>query len=248
MIHGVHKPDAVILRKNIDHGSVYVKRHFILENVVQLSLFILKDRFRSLIRHFDAAAVGRKRIFSFAPVKYHHIAGSYHVHKDRFHICHIELEGTSVHAGDLLLHAPSFWFLKLMKIAHQPHSVIFYDHALRLMKNIHGDKPLRGKILLLFDDLHRRVAHLQHTCVILLLSFLAENEKSLSIYIKVILLQGKIQERSLSAFQEPCNQINRNRNFVHVTSFLPDVYWAYRYTLGCYLLLRSRTALPAFLH
>ena len=134
-----------------------------------------------------------------------------------------------------------------MKIAHQPHSVIFYDHTLRLMKNIHGDKPLRGKILLLFDNLHHRIAHLQHTCVIFLFSLLAENEKSLSIYIKIILLQGKVQERGFTTFQKPCDQINRNCNLVHISSFLPDVYWAYRYTLGCFLLLRSQTVLPASL-
>ena len=218
MIHGVHEPDPVVFRENVDDGRVYVEGHLVLEDISDLPFLVLKNNFRPLVRHLDAAAVGSQRILSFAAVEHHHIAGPHHVHENGFHVRHIKLEGAGVHTGDLLLHSPAFRFLEFVEIAHQPHSVIFYDNALRLMKDIHRHQTVCGEILLFLNDLHHGITHRKHIPAVLYFSLFAENEKRLSFYIEIILLQGKIQKRGLAAFQKTCEQINGNCDLVHISS------------------------------
>ena len=232
MIHSVHKPDSIILRQNIDHRRIDVKGHLILENIVKLAFFVLKNNLSSLVCHLDPSSVGRKRIFFFTAVKHNHIAVSYHVHKNRFHVCHIHLEGAGVYTGDLLLYSPALRLLHFFKIAYKPHAVILNDNPFRLVQNVHGSKTVRSKVFLFFNDLHYCIAHFQNSLVIFHFSLFTENQKSSSLCIKIVLLQGKIQERGFSAFQKACDQINRYCNLVHL------------FLLICLIIQRSQPVFP----
>jgi len=232
MIHSVHKPDSIILRQNIDHRSIDIKRHLILENIVKLAFLVLKNNFRSLICHLDPSSVGCKRILFFAAVKHNHIAVSYHIHKNGFHICHIHLEGAGIYAGDLLLHAPALRLLHFFKVAYKPHAVVLNDHPFRLVQNIHGSKAVCRKVFFFFNDLHYGIAHFQNSLIVFHFPFFTENQKSSSFCIKIILLQGKIQERGFAAFQKTRYQINRYCNLVHL------------FLLICLIIQRSQPVFP----
>ena len=84
MIHGIHKPDTIILRKDIDHRGINIKWHLILKKITKLTLFILKDDLRTLVHHLDASSVRRKRVVLLAAVKDNHIRIADHVHKSDF--------------------------------------------------------------------------------------------------------------------------------------------------------------------
>ena len=202
MIHCIHKPDAIIFRKNLDNRRIHIKWHFILENITQLAFFILKDNFCSLICDLDSTSISRKWIFLFATVEDNHICIFYHIHKNGFHIRHIHLESTSIYTGNLLFYSPACRQLRFFKIAYQPHAIIFYDNTLRLMKNIHGNQSVCCKVFLIFNYLHNSIIGFKNCRIVFFLPFLTEDQKCLSIRMEIILLYGKTQERSLATFQE----------------------------------------------
>ena len=171
MIHRIDKPDTIIFRQDLDNRCIHIKRHLILENIAKLAFFILKNDFGSLIGNFDSTTVGRKRIFFLAAVKDNHICIFDHIHKNRFHVCHIHLESTAIDTCDLLFDSPAFRKLHLLKIAYQPHAIIFYDDTLRLMKNIHCNKTVCCKIFFVFDDFHNRIVCFQNCRIIFFFTF-----------------------------------------------------------------------------
>ena len=205
MIHGIYKPDTIILRQNIDHRCIYIKWHFILENISKFTFFIFKDNFCSLVRNLDSTTICREWIVLLTAIKNNHIAVSYHIHKNGFHVCHIHLEGTGIYAGDLLFYPPALWKLHFFEVTYKPHSIIFNDNSFRLMKNIHGNQSFSCKILFIFDNFHNCIVCFQCSLIVFFLTLFAENQKSFSVCVKIILLNSKIQKRSLSTFKETCH-------------------------------------------
>ena len=215
MIHGIHKPDTIILRKDIDHRRINIKWHLILKKITKLALFILKDDLRTLVHRLDASSVRRKRIVLLAAVKDNHIRIADHVHKKRLHIRHIDLECACIHTGDMLLHAPAFRFFHFFEFTYQPHAIILNDHPLRLMQDLHCRKSFRCKLFLTVNALHNGIALFQCFLIIFFLTLFAKDQQCFSIDLKVILLQGKAQERGLAAFQKTCDQINGYSGLFH---------------------------------
>ena len=215
VIHGIHKPDTIIFRKDIDHRRINVKWHLILKKIAKLAFLILKDDLRTLVNYLDASSVGRKRIVLLAAVKDNHICIADHVHKKGLHVCHINLECAGIHTGNVLFHSPACRFFHLFKLAYQPHAIVLNNHTFRLMQDIHCRKSLRCQFFLAVDNLHNGVALFQGFLIILLFSFFAEDKKCFSLNLKIILLQGKAQERGLATFQKTCDQINGNFDLFH---------------------------------
>ena len=215
VIHGIHKPDTIIFRKDIDHRRINIKWHLILKKITKLALFILKDDLRTLVNYLDASSVGRKRILFLTAVKDNHICITDHVHKKGLHVGHINLECAGIHTGNVLFHTPARRFFHLFKLAYQPHAIVLNNHTFRLMQDIHCRKSLRCQFFLAVDNLHNGVALFQGFLIILLFSFFAEDKKCFSLNLKIILLQGKAQERGLATFQKTCDQINGNFDLFH---------------------------------
>ena len=215
IIHGIHKPDTIIFRWNLNDRCIDIKRHLILENVIHLALFIFKDNLCTLICDLDSSSVCRKRISLFTAVKYNHICISDHIHEQRFHVCHINLISSCIHTGNLLLNAPAFRKLHLLKLTYKPHSVVLDHNTLRLMDDIHGSQTLWCQIFFILDHFHNCVCKFQFIHIIFFFAFFAKDQQSFAVNGKVLLLQCKIQESSLSAFQESRNQINGNSDIIH---------------------------------
>ena len=221
VIHGIHKPDTIIFRKDIDHRRINVKWHLILKKIAKLAFLILKDDLRTLVNYLDASSVGRKRILFLTAVKDNHICITDHVHKKGLHVGHINLECACIHTGDMLLHAPAFRFFHFFEFTYQPHAIILNDHPLRLMQDLHCRKSFRCKLFLTVNALHNGIALFQCFLIIFFLTLFAKDQQCFSIDLKVILLQGKAQERGLAAFQKTCDQINGYSGLFH-KSILSD--------------------------
>ena len=215
VIHGIYKPDTIIFRKNVDHRCINIKRHLVLKKISKLAFFILKDDLCTLVYDLDASSVRWQRIILLTAVKDNHICVSNHVHKKGLHICHVNLESACIYAGDVLLYSPAFRLLHLLKFAYQPHAIVLNDHTLRLIQDLHCRKSLRCKIFFTLDDLHIGVVLFQCLYIVLFFSLFAENKKCFSIDLEIVLLQSKIQERSLAAFQKTCDQINGDSGLFH---------------------------------
>ena len=215
IIHGIYKPDSIILRGYLHNRCIDVKGQLILENILHFPFFILKNNLCTLIGNLNSPSVCRQRISLFTAVKNNHVCISDHIHKQRFHICHVHLVGSGIYTGDLLFNPPAFRQFHLFKFAHKPHSIVFYNHTVRLMDNIHSSQTLRCKVILFLDHLNYCVCKLQFFLVIFLFSLFTEDQQSFSINGKILLLQCKIQESGLSAFQKTGNEINGNLDIFH---------------------------------
>lgn len=146
-------------------------------------------------------------------VKQNHIRSSYHFHKQGLHIIHINLKGAGVYRNNLLHQSPVLWKLHFFKFADLPHTVVFYDHTFRLIKSIIGYQPLRSQILKFIDHLYTGPAFLQLLRIKFNFAFFTEDQQRRAVYLKIVLLNGKIQESGLAAFQKSCHKIYRNSDF-----------------------------------
>ena len=205
MVHCIYKPDTIIFRQDVNDRCIHIEWHLILENISHLAFFIFKDDFCSLVRNLDPTTVSRQRIVFFAAIENNHVSIFYHVHKNGFHVCHIHLESAGIYAGDLLFYAPSFRKLHFFEIAYQPHSIIFDDNTFRLMKDTHCYQSLSSEFFFTFDDLYNCIIFFECSLIVFFFSFFAEDQKGLPINVEIILLESKIQERSLSTFKETCH-------------------------------------------
>ena len=121
----------------------------------------------------------------------------------------------------MLLYAPAFRFFHFFEFTYQPHAIILNDHPLRLMQDLHCRKSFRCKLFLTVNALHNGITLSQCFLIIFFLTLFAKDQQCFSIDLKVILLQGKAQERALAAFQKTCNQINGYSGLFH-KSILSD--------------------------
>jgi transcription-repair coupling factor (superfamily II helicase) len=135
--------------------------------------------------------------------------------EQKFHVCHINLISSCIHTGNLLLNAPAFRKLHLLKLTYKPHSVVLDHNTLRLMDDIHGSQTLWCQIFFILDHFHNCVCKFQFIHIIFFFAFFAKDQQSFAVNGKILLLQCKIQESSLSAFQESRNQINGNSDIIH---------------------------------
>ena len=83
------------------------------------------------------------------------------------------------------------------------------------MDNIQCLETFRGKIFFFFDYLNNNIGFGQCFLIVLLLTLFTEDQQSFPINAKIVLLQSKAKERSLTTFQETRYEINRYCNFVH---------------------------------
>ena len=217
MIHGIHKPDTVIFRRNIHDICIQVKWHLICEDICHLPFFILKNNLGTWVYHFNASAEIGKRIFHLAAVEHYHIRIADHIHEKGFHVLHVNLKCACIHTGDVLLNAPALGKAHFLKFAYQPHSIVFHNHTLRLVDNIKSLETLRCKLFFLLNNLYDNIVLCKGILIIFFLTLFAENKKCFALCAKIILLQGKAEERGLAAFQESGYEINRYCNFIHVT-------------------------------
>ena len=124
-------PDSVIGIVDFDHIGIGIKRHLILKNVVNFAFFILKQNVARLVDYFDAAAEGWKRIFRTAAVEHNHIRIFCHLHENRFHILHINLEAACIDGYNLLYNAPAARQLHFFEFFYAPKRIVFQNNTLR---------------------------------------------------------------------------------------------------------------------
>ena len=124
-------PDSVIGIVDFDHIGIGIERHLILKNVVNFAFFILKQNVARLVDYFDAAAEGWKRIFRTAAVEHDHIGIFCHLHENRFHILHINLEAACIDRHNLLYNAPAARQLHFFEFFYAPERIVFQNNTLR---------------------------------------------------------------------------------------------------------------------
>ena len=188
VIHCIYKPDSVIFRLDLNDRCINIKRHLILENVVHFTFFILKNNLCTLICDLNSTSVCRKRISLFTTVKYNHICISHHIHKQRLHICHINLISCRIYAGNLLLNTPAVRKLHLLEFTYKPHSIVFDHNTFRLMDDIHRSQTLRSQIFFILDHFYNCVCKFQFIHIIFFFAFFAKNQQCLSINGEIVLL------------------------------------------------------------
>ena len=213
MIHSVNEPDAIVFIHDLNDVCIHIKGHFLSEDIFNLPFVIFKNDFRRLVDHLNTSPEGCQRHVLGAAVKQNHIRSSYHFHKQGLHIIHIDLKGAGIYCNDLLHQSPILWKLHFFKFADLPHTVVFYDHTFRLIKSIIGYQPLRSQILKFIDHLYTGPAFLQLLRIKFNFAFFTEDQQRRAVYLKIVLLNGKIQESGLAAFQKSCHKIYRNSDF-----------------------------------
>ena len=83
---------------------------------------------------------------------------------------------------------------------------------------VHFLKPFFRQVFLGFNLFYDNTILEHFHRVILFLTLFTEDQQSLAINLKIILLQCKSQELRLSAVQETCHKINHNFRFIHLSS------------------------------
>ena len=213
MVHGVNKPDAIVFIHNVNDICFHIKRHFLSENIFNLAFIILKNNFGRLIHYLHASPERSQGHVLCTAVKENHICSSYHFYKQRLHVIHVNLEGTGIYSNDLLYKAPVLWKLHLFKLAYLPHTVVFNDDPFWPIEGVISHQTLWRQVFKFIDDFYAGPAFLQFFRVKFHLSLFAEDKKRGTIYLKIILINRKIQEGTLAAFQESCHKIYGNSDF-----------------------------------
>ena len=225
-------PDSVIGIVDFDHIGIGIKRHLILKNVVNFAFFILKQNVACLIDYFDAAAECRKWIFRTTAVEHNHIRIFCHLHENRFHILHINLEAACVDGHDLLYDAPTARQFHFFEFFYAPERVVFENDSLRAVFAVQFFQVIQGKLLRSFYDFQYCIVFEQFFFVILYLTLFGCDQKGRPVNLEIFLCYGKIDKRGFSTLQKSCYEINRNFYFVFFVHFVPPLSLTYSRNLS----------------
>ena len=110
-----------------------------------------------MVECLDVSLIGIEVFDTIAAVEDDHFGFADHVRNHRFHIRKIHRDGGCIDRCDLLLHLP---VPRQAQVAELPHTVIFYDNALRMILFFQLDHLFRSKIRLFLDGFHDRLAAL----------------------------------------------------------------------------------------
>ena len=205
MIHAVQIPDSIALVIQRYGFPGQIIRQIFFKNFVDLAIGIFKNHIRRRIHSFYIALVHIQLIpHSVAAIKNDHLRLADHFRQKRTHICIVHGECRTVNGSDLLFNLPIPGQLHVFII---PHSVKFNDNPFRFMLLFQAGQIFRVEILLVLNPLNLCPASFQKLTVIFLLTLLTENQKRLSLHLKIGLCQCKADKLCLSALQKTIDHI-----------------------------------------
>ena len=205
MIGCIQVPDAITLIVKHDGVCIQIIGKILLEDLVDLTVFILEDHISLAVYCLDVALIGIQLVsHRVAAVEDDHLRAADHLCQQRPHIGVIHGKGRTVDHGDLLFDLPIPWKLYLFII---PHTIELNDDSVRLVLFLQFGQSRGVEVLFLLDHFHHRAGLGQKSWIILQFSLLTDDQQCFSLGLEIRLAQSERNEPCLAALQKTVNHI-----------------------------------------